>query len=264
MKKLWLVAVAGFALSTSAAFAADLGQPYYKAPPPPVVAPNWAGVYIGVNRGYGWNRETGDLFCEQPPCLGTTGGILKPEGGLAGGQIGYNWQSSIVVYGIEADIQWADIHDSASGVSAGPRFFLGTDTYDASAKRFGTVRGRLGITPWGNNALLYVTGGLIYGGEKVSATLQTPGLGPCFSLGCTVSNTTTRTGGTVGLGLEYLVTPNLSAKIEGLWYDMGTENLFLTSTETQHNHLEGAIVRGGLNWHVNWFGGGGPGYQGQY
>jgi hypothetical protein len=29
--------------------------------------------------------------------------------------------------------------------------------------------------------------------------------------------------------------------------------------------LEGTIVRGGLNWHVNWFGGGGPGlFQGQY
>jgi outer membrane immunogenic protein len=25
---------------------------------------------------------------------------------------------------------------------------------------FGTVRGRLGITPWGDNALLYATGGL--------------------------------------------------------------------------------------------------------
>jgi hypothetical protein len=40
VKKLWLVAVAGLALSTSVAFAADLGQPaapLYKAPaaPPP-------------------------------------------------------------------------------------------------------------------------------------------------------------------------------------------------------------------------------------
>jgi hypothetical protein len=62
------------------------------------------------------------------------------------------------------------------------------------------------------------------------------------------------------VALRDLVTCPPRSRASG--YDMGTEDLFLTSTETQHNHLEGAIVRGGLNWHVNWFGGGG--YQGQY
>jgi outer membrane immunogenic protein len=255
MKKLWLAAVAGLALSTNVAFAADLGQPLYKAPPPPPPPPSWTGFYLGFNGGWGESQHGGDLFCAGGViCTDTENGIVKPNGGLFGGQIGYNWQSGIVVYGIETDIQWADIHGSATAF-VGPRL---ADTFTVSEKLdwFGTVRGRLGITPWGNNALLYVTGGLIYGGQKVSASLTTP------TAIFVASDSTTRTGGTVGLGLEYLFTPTLSGKIEGLWYDMGSRDLFLTSTETTHNHLEGAIVRAGLNWHFNW-GGGGP-VEGQY
>lgn len=253
MKKLWLAAVAGLALSTSAAFAADLGQPYVKAPPPPPPAPGWTGFYLGVNGGYGWNRNTGDLFCVDVAfCPEATGNLLKPKGGLAGGQIGYNWQSGIVVYGIEADIQWANIHDSATVATAEP----GLD-FDASQKLdwFGTVRGRLGITPWSQGgALLYVTGGLIYGGEKTSASLETA------TTSVEISNSTTRTGGTVGVGLEYLFTPNFSGKIEGLWYDMGHQDLFINSVDTGHLNFQGVIVRGGLNWHFNWGGNeyGGP------
>jgi outer membrane immunogenic protein len=257
MKKMWLAALAALVLTSSSALAADLGQPYYKAPPPPAPPPpSWTGFYIGVNGGYGWSQHTSDLFCAGGVvCTDTVGGVLQPQGGLAGGQIGYNWQSGIVVYGIEADIQWADIHDSATAF-VGPGL---ADTFTVSDKLdwLGTVRGRLGITPWGNNALLYVTGGLIYGGEKVSASLDNAA--GFFS----ISDSTTRTGGTVGGGIEYMFTPNFSGKIEGLWYDMGTADLFLTNGETAHNHLEGAIVRAGLNWHFNWggYGPGGPGPQ---
>jgi outer membrane immunogenic protein len=254
MKKLWLAAVAGLALSTSAAFAADLGRPYYKAPPPPpVVAPSWTGFYIGVNGGYGWGNRTGDLFCAGGVvCQDTTGTFLRPQGGLAGGQLGYNWQSGIVVYGIEADIQWADIRNSST-VFLGPGLI---DTLSASDRLdwFGTVRGRIGLTPWSQNALVYVTGGLIYGGQRVSATLVTPGLGPCFTAGCFASNSTTRTGGTVGGGFEYLFTPNLSAKVEGLWFDMGSRDLFINNVESERMRLQGVIVRAGLNWHFNWGG----------
>jgi outer membrane immunogenic protein len=258
MKKLWLAAVAALALSTSAAIAADLGQPYVKAPPPPPPPPSWAGFYIGFNGGWGEAQRSGDLFCAGGvACTALNGNILKPNGGLFGGQIGYNWETNnFVVWGIETDGQWADIHDSASAAVG----LLGRDTLTASEKLdwFGTTRIRLGITPWGNTALLYVTGGVIYGGGTASASLNVPGLG-FFSR----SVSATRAGGTAGVGLEYMFTPTVSAKIEGLWFDMGSRDLFLpTIDETAHTHLTGAIVRAGLNWHVNWFGGGG--YQGQY
>jgi hypothetical protein len=44
MKKLWLVALAGLALSTSA-----VGQPYYKAPPPPPPACYPVASWTDVN-----------------------------------------------------------------------------------------------------------------------------------------------------------------------------------------------------------------------
>lgn len=259
MKKLWLVAVAGLALSTSVAFAADLGQPqpYYKAPPPPP-PPSWTGFYLDVDGGWGFNRRTGALSCDvsESECPDApTPSIVRPSGGLAGGGIGYNWETGIVVYGIEADIQWADIKDSASTFT-GPDL---ADIYSASDKLdwFGTVRGRLGLTPWGNTALIYVTGGLIYGQEKIAATLDN-------SEGIFAdSASSTRTGGTVGVGLEYMFTPALSGKVEGLFYDMGSKDLPLTATESAHFHFTGAIVRAGLNWHFNVGGGGGP-FPGQY
>jgi outer membrane immunogenic protein len=247
---MWLAALAGLVLTSSSALAADLGQPYYKAPPPPAPPPpSWTGFYIGVNGGYGWSQHTGDLFCAGGVvCRDVAGSILRPQGGLVGGQIGYNWQSGPVVYGFEADGQWADIHDSAT-VFLGPR---GVDTLNVDAKLdwFGTARVRLGLTPWGNNWLVYVTGGLIYGGVKASASLDTPA--GFFA----ASGSTTRTGGTAGGGIEYAFTPSFSGRIEGLWYDMGSHDVFLPALdETAHSHLTGAIVRAGLNWRVNWFGG---------
>lgn len=77
---------------------------------------------------------------------------MKPEGGLVGGQIGYIGQSGIVVYGLEAAIRWAEIKNTASAT----RFAGSTGDYTASDKLnwFGTARGRLGITPSGDNTLL--------------------------------------------------------------------------------------------------------------
>jgi outer membrane immunogenic protein len=230
-----------------------------KAPqPPPVATPDWTGFYFGINGGYGWEEATGSSAC-------TAGGVLcdpgvssidKPEGGLLGAQIGYNWQSGIVVYGLETDIQWSDIKSTASATDVGP---LGSGTFTATTELdwFGTFRGRLGITPW-NNGLLYVTGGLIYGEQKTSASLAFPAV--TFA----GSASSTHAGGTFGVGLEYRFTPALSGKIEGLWYDMGSVTEAEADplgpaglSEEARFHLEGSIVRAGLNYHFN-VGGEGP------
>ena len=71
---------------------------------------------------------------------------------MGGGQIGYNWQSGQWVLGIEADIQGSGANDTFAA-------------YKFSNPWFGTVRGRAGYAM--NNVLLYVTGGLAYGGGRV-------------------------------------------------------------------------------------------------
>lgn len=101
-----LLTAAAVALSSSFAMAADMPAraPVYKAPaavPSPVYG--WTGFYIGVNGGYGWSDRNVDYTANDPNILlRTCGGLsgstcaspasFNSNGGVAGGQIGYNWQ----------------------------------------------------------------------------------------------------------------------------------------------------------------------------
>jgi outer membrane immunogenic protein len=266
MKKLIVGLVAIGALIAAPAMAADLRMPV-KAPPAPIApAFSWTGFYLGIDGGYGWNDSTGDRTCVNPGGVffgpGCTqniqGHVISPSGGLFGGTAGYNVQGGNFVYGIETDIQWSNISASATvpiGVPAPTGSYTATDKLNW----FGTARGRIGFlaTP---QLLAYVTGGLIYGNESVTAITFFPS---GFNYPAALS--TTRTGGVVGGGLEYAFANNFSAKVEGLYYDMGTLNIAFTcptgSATCSSGFTEGGtfaergfIVRGGLNWHFN-FGG---------
>src|SRR6266403_4911833 len=114
MKKLLLRTVGLAALGMAApASAADLAaRPYTKAPPPMMAAIyDWSGFYVGANGGWGssrkcWDAGTfGTIFIGDEGCHAATGGI-------AGGQIGYRWQSSAWVLGLEAQGDWADLRGS--------------------------------------------------------------------------------------------------------------------------------------------------------
>ena len=101
------------ALSTTAAFATDLGQPYYKAPPPLEGAASWAGFHLGIARGWGWGRA------DQTDPTGFDSGHYNANGGLVGGTLGYNWQFDQFVLELECDGSWADIHGSTTGIGGG-------------------------------------------------------------------------------------------------------------------------------------------------
>src|SRR5579859_6717591 len=79
----------------SSARAADVSQPPLFMPVP--VASPWNGFYIGANVGGGGSSASADV-------IGTTG-TTDMSGGIAGGQIGANWQTGSVVWGVEADAQ---------------------------------------------------------------------------------------------------------------------------------------------------------------
>ena len=119
MKKLALVFVA-LAIGSISASAADMAV---KARSLPVVDPayNWSGFYIGVNAGYGWNDGQDIAVSGSPLILVSQPGTvpfripgLKPEGWLAGGQIGWNWQTGVFVFGVEGDAAGSWIRDSTS------------------------------------------------------------------------------------------------------------------------------------------------------
>jgi outer membrane immunogenic protein len=102
--------------SIPAASAADMApRTYTKAPPVMVEVWNWTGFYIGGNGGYSWGRSNTDVSFFNTvsglPIVLPPGSITNARfdmnGGVAGGQAGYNWQVGNFVWGLEADIQWS-------------------------------------------------------------------------------------------------------------------------------------------------------------
>src|SRR5215468_8079743 len=102
MKHLLLGSVAAAALIGMgvAASAADLGRPapapvYTKAP---IAAPfSWTGFYLGGHVGGAW---THDGITDRDEIPGTTYSN-NASGFLGGAQVGYNWQTGPMVFGIE-------------------------------------------------------------------------------------------------------------------------------------------------------------------
>ena len=226
--------LAGLFLLGAAPIAANAAD-IYRAPPPayvpPVAVPNiWAGFYAGLNGGYAANNG-GDVinYNSGADFLGRA----QPSGGFGGGQVGYNFQSGSLVYGVETDFQGAAIGSSVSGYSADDKAFTSRENIDW----FGTVRGRVGYAF--GPALLYGTGGFAYGNVNQRASLGSDVFG----------SSTTQTGYTVGGGIEYKFTPNWSLKAEYQYIDLGSEKLG-DNLGAVTNPLDTSLqtVRAGLNY----------------
>src|ERR1700688_4673489 len=81
-------------LLSTGAFAADLApRPYTKAPPIADPGYNWTGFYVGINGGYSWGKASETALIGAPfPANAAATVKQNVDGGLFGGQIGYNWQ----------------------------------------------------------------------------------------------------------------------------------------------------------------------------
>jgi outer membrane immunogenic protein len=259
------------AIGIGAASAADLpARTYTKAPV--MVGPgyNWTGFYIGVNGGGGWSANnnaylsgtyTGTSGVFEP--FGFTSGVaplvnsigLRSAGGLAGGQVGYNWQMANWVFGFEADADWANINGQTNftGCAAACGFNV-TQSYSAAKKLQGleTIRGRIGFlaTP---QFLLFATGGLALGQEQVSLQAVCPTCGPV--LNAVNTSSTTQAGYTVGAGAEWKFIPQWSVKAEYLYVSLGNQSSTVTyiygggtSTGTVTAKQNYNIARVGVNY----------------
>lgn len=268
LMKLGLLAIGGIVVLGSGAFAADLGQPVYKAPPPPPPpAYSWTGFYLGLNAGYGWANDdnnvsfiNGDPVFYGPALLaGAIPTSLNPSAGgfIGGGQAGYNWQSGPAVFGLETDLQYANIAGSASTTTTVGFFPTITTSAQTKVDWFGTLRPRLGFTV-APSFLFYVTGGLAYG--HVSSSASTLVVGPAISncatnLYCSVGAAgQDRAGWTAGGGLEYALAAPWSVKVEYLYVDLGHETYNMPSTLAVGAGMQATtafhenIIRGGVNY----------------
>ena len=120
--------------------------------------------------------------------------------------------------GLETDIAGAFIKGNASSIS--PNTFL----HGAHRARtsIGSARcaAGLGILPT-ERLLLFAAGGLAYGGVAVSS-ISLPVGGNCVVSSCGAgSASATRTGPTVGGGLEYAWSNYTTFKVEYLYVDLG-------------------------------------------
>lgn len=212
MKKVLLASVGLLALGVASASAADISRrvmPTKAAPEVVMPVYNWTGAYVGLQAGGGWGRSDYSI-----------GGSSSPSGGLIGGTLGYNWQVSNFVVGLETDLAWANI--SGSGGCGG--------VFSCSTRNnwLGTTRARLGLAM--DRWMPYVTGGFAYGGLKTSVA--------------GFDNSKTKGGWTVGAGVEAAIAGPWTAKVEYLHVDLGsTDAAFGTSANYRSD-----IVRAGLNY----------------
>jgi outer membrane immunogenic protein len=295
------LATAAFGLLALPAMATDLA-PMYMAPAPVCV---WCGFYFGLNAGGTWSNndsvnvtsgtlqdffDTGASYAAAS-AAGASGKV-PGEGGarfIGGGQIGYNWQiSSAWLGGIETDLQGVVGNGSGNGNGAlntnvGPIDFLTLPDSVATTIRttkqldyFGTLRGRFGYL-FGPTFLAYGTGGLAYGGVKASTSIGQSNNDCINAPGDCIQTTTsaagaisqTRIGWTAGAGAEWLFATRWSAKVEYLYYDLGSVSFANTPlvtgpgsviiippisgpaivNSTTTADFKGNIVRVGVNYH---------------
>jgi len=229
--------VGGLALAASSlavicfAQAADLPVRPAPAPVAPVAyAPpvyNWSGFYIGGNIGGGFaDSRWSDAF---------TGGHdwFDSDGVIGGGQIGANVQFNWLVLGLEGDFDWTGL--KGSGIdSLGNAISTKTDWTSTATGRIGAAFDRL---------LVYGKGGVAFAHDRSS-------LADVF--GGSASDSLTRTGWTMGAGLEYALDRNWSARLEYDYLGFGAEALNLPTPNFQgygsNASLNAQEVKFGINY----------------
>jgi outer membrane immunogenic protein len=196
IKLLLTSAILSFGLINMAS-AADLparAPTYSKAPAIVDAAYDWSGFYVGINGGgatsrFDWNA---DGFGDE--------GSHNATGGTVGGQVGYRWQMSSLVFGLEAQGNWSDFKGSSTSL-----LFPG-QTNTSKIDSFGLFTGQIGYA-W-DRVLVYVKGGAAVTDNHYTANSTLP---PLIGFDATSE---TRWGASVGVGIEYAFAQNWSLGFE--------------------------------------------------
>jgi outer membrane immunogenic protein len=212
MKRILLTTVSFGVLGlVSPALGADLAA-YTKAPAFATPVYDWSGFYVGVFGGGGFgNHNVNSASGPATPFANYTANYSS-QGGVAGGEAGYNFQSGNVVVGIEADGFWSGIKgNDAAAVAAGA---FPITSADADNLRWGgTLRARGGFTV--DRWLMFFTGGWAFG--DLLHTNTDPVLG--------VDQFTVHANGlTAGGGIAYALTNNVIGKVEYRYYNFNGYN----------------------------------------
>ena len=210
MNRILFATVAMTALASAGATAADL-PPRYSPPPVMEAAPPlWTSCFIGGNIG-------GAFGAANATDSSTGAGVSGNGSGFAGGgQIGCDYQfSGGFVIGARSIFDWTS--NSKSGTFPVTAFGGLAATADFKNQWFDTLTARLGyaVQPdW----LLYFQGGGAWAHTTTSVTVTSGGA----QFGGQTSNT--RSGWTIGGGVEWMFAPHWSTFLEGNYMDFGTKS----------------------------------------
>jgi iron complex outermembrane recepter protein len=198
----------------------------------PVV--NWTGLYLGVNAGFTFG---GSDWADS--VTGSSSGSFGTSGFVFGGTLGANYQVGSLVFGVEADGDWAD--SSGFGTFTATNLCAGGCLTNNSW--LSTVRGRAGYAF--ERFLVYGTAGAALGNVRANFTND-----PVSSA--------TKAGWTVGAGVEVGFARNWSAKAEYLFVDLADGSCTTDCVIANANgstlipnvavKFNESIVRGGINY----------------
>ena len=213
------------AFGVGAASAADLGsRSYYtKAPAIADALYNWGGFYVGGHVGGSSTNESWTNVANTTAFgdLGPGQGFRQRGTGVfGGGQIGYNWQASNYVFGLEGTA--SAMNDR--GTTANTVFGAGDDVFSWRTNWMATVTGRVGYAVANN--LFYAKGGYAGVNNRLSVVDVVP---PATGSG---SDSHWHNGWTIGAGWEYGIAQNWTV---GLEYDY-------SAFETKSYQLAGAAA----------------------
>ena len=199
---------------------------------------NWTGIYVGFNAGFsfGGSDWTDSVTGGSTGSFGTSGFVF-------GGTLGANYQVGSVVFGVEADGDWAD----ASGFGTFTATSLCAGGCLTQNTWLSTVRGRVGYAL--DRFFVYGTGGAAFGNVRANFSND-----PVSS--------TTEAGWTVGAGVEVALAQNWSAKAEYLFVNLADGSCtadcaiadasgtsLIPNIAVKFNE---SIVRGGVNYKFMW------------
>ena len=225
--KLVIATLLSSAALVGAAHAAD--AVVYDAPVPVVIATyDWTGFYFGAYGAVGTGDS--DLFATDGFDAATVD--VSASGGFFGAQIGYDWQNGNFVFGGVADIAATNygtdvnFNEAFEGVSA-----------SSELNYLGTVRARLGYAM--DRTLFYGHGGFAYGQSNQNVWLD----------GVEIwDDDVSKTGWTIGAGMEYAFTDRLSLQTEYSYVDLGNSTLFDDGEFLVEDDVSFHMIKAALNF----------------
>lgn len=233
MRKLAIALSFGTALCVGgSAMAADIIEP---------TVYDWSGVYGGVFAGIGYTSSdwdgTDDDDTFEPVDIDES---LNDTQAVLGALAGINFQHDQWVFGLEADIAWfdSDKNESLDGAE-------GLDI-TSEIELLGSVRARLGYAA--DRTMFYLTGGAAF--ADAEHTWDDDGdVDDADPVDVDLDF-----GWVAGAGIEHAWTDNLLVRLEGLYFDLGSEDAEVDhpfETDTFEVDQEIFVGRIGISYKIN-------------